>query len=193
LRGYLGVIASLVGATIVKARPFVEIGVPLAHQCDHSGIDRSVSAGLASRGRRAALRNQFTEFGLIRVLPAALYGPKSEAARRPHDHHRDVRTRHNPALPSERANSSNQDRHVMIVPAPPSPRIALFCRCRSSGHASARVNSTLVPQIMSQSSLLAPHTDDRTKLVGCITFNNQLKPPVAFPSARPAHGSNPHN
>ena len=46
--------------------------------------------------------------------------------RRPHDHHRDIRARCNPALRSERANASDQDRHVMIVPAPSSPRIALL-------------------------------------------------------------------
>ena len=58
----------------------------------------------------------------------------------PHAHHRDVRARRNPAQPPERANASDQDRHVMIVPAPPSPRIALlvsslpFARTRFGSH-----------------------------------------------------------
>jgi hypothetical protein len=80
----------------------------------------------------------------------------------------------------------------MIVPAPP-PRIALFCRCRSSGHASARVNSTLVPQIMSQSLLFAPYSHPRNALLGRIAFNNQLKPRVPCPLEWSGHSSNPHS
>jgi hypothetical protein len=34
--------------------------------------------------------------------------------RRPHDHHREVRTRRNPAPPTEPAKGNDQDRHVMI-------------------------------------------------------------------------------
>ena len=41
------------------------------------------------------------------------------------------------------------------------------------------MNSTLVPQIMSQSVLLAPHSDHRNPPVTCITFNNQLTPRVS--------------
>ena len=52
--------------------------------------------------------------------------PSLPVLRRSHDHHRDVRARRNPALPSKCTNASDQDRHVMIVPAPPSPRIALL-------------------------------------------------------------------
>ena len=82
----------------------------------------------------------------------------------------------------------------MIVPAPPSPRIALLVfPCRSPGHASARVNSTLVPQVMAQSSPIVPRSDHRTALAGPITFTNQLKPRVACPSDRPAQGPNRHS
>ena len=35
--------------------------------------------------------------------------------RRPHDHHRAVRTRRNPALSTKPANASDQDRHIMIT------------------------------------------------------------------------------
>ena len=82
----------------------------------------------------------------------------------------------------------------MILPAPPSPRIALLVlslpltRTRS-----AHVKSTLAPQIMSQSVLLAPHSDHRNPPVTCLAFNNQLTPRVALPSAPSAHRSNPHS
>ena len=83
----------------------------------------------------------------------------------------------------------------MILPAPPSPRIALLVlslpltRTRFGTH----VKSTLVPQIMSQSVLSAPHSDHRNPPVTCLAFNNQLTPRVALPSAPSAHRSNPHS
>ena len=82
----------------------------------------------------------------------------------------------------------------MIVHVLPSPRIALFVLSLPlAGHASAHVNSTLVPQIMSQSVLLAPYSDHRNPPVTCITVNNQLTPRLALPSAPSAHRSNPHS
>ena len=59
----------------------------------------------------------------------------------------------------------------MIVHVLPSPRIALFV-----------------------SSLpLAPHSDRHNPPGTRITFNNQLTPRVALPSAPSAHRSNPHS
>ena len=43
LRGYFCVIASLVGGNDRQGATLRRNRVPLAHQCDHSGIDRSVS------------------------------------------------------------------------------------------------------------------------------------------------------
>ena len=40
---------------------------------------------------------------------------------------------------------------------------------------------------MSQSVLLAPHSDHRNPPVTCLAFNNQLTPRVALPSAPSAH------
>ena len=64
--------------------------------------------------------------------------------RRPHDHHRAVRTRRNPALSAKPANASDQDRHLMITSIrSPCLNAGHFCRCRSAEHASARTNSSL--------------------------------------------------
>jgi hypothetical protein len=80
--------------------------------------------------------------------------------RRPHDHHRDVRTGLNPAPPSERAYAGNQDRHIMSLLQKSSSRTAGHVRCcRSVRHTSARANITLLRQI--HASIFMPRSAKR--------------------------------
>jgi len=114
--------------------------------------------------------------------------------RRPHDHHRDIRARRNPALPSERANASDQDRHVMIASLP-SPRLDIgsFRHRRVPAHASARVDTTLALQI---NACIFAHRSAKPSAhapSACDSFKGYLSLRVTSPSARPDQCSNPHS
>jgi hypothetical protein len=104
----------------------------------------------ASRHQRRAAANPRTSLPLLR---------------RPHDHHRAVRTRLNSALSPEPANPSNQDRYVMILAI---RSLCLnpvrFFRCRSAEHVSARVNFfARVTNYRSTVAPLAPRRSSQTR------------------------------
>jgi hypothetical protein len=58
--------------------------------------------------------------------------------RRPHDHHREVRTRRNAAISTKPANASDQDRHVMM------PSLAINDRYQPQELGPAAWNDTVV-------------------------------------------------
>jgi hypothetical protein len=82
----------------------------------------------------------------------------------------------------------------MIVPALPSSRIALFvlslplARTRFGSrkqHARAPNHVSIFP--------VRPYSHPHNALLGCIAFNNQLKPRVPCQLERSVHSSNPHS
>jgi hypothetical protein len=90
--------------------------------------------------------------------PTACTLPSLPVLRRPHDHHREVRARRNPALPSERANASDQDRHVMMSSRPPNYRYPT-----PSCWFAARRSQARIHPLNSQTAALAntPHSPQR--------------------------------
>jgi len=67
--------------------------------------------------------------------------------RRPHAHHREVRARLTPALPSINANRRHQDRHLMTtIAASPLSSTALLSRWSSTGHEYAQLNMPFTNQ-----------------------------------------------
>ena len=61
--------------------------------------------------------------------------------RRPHDHHRVVRTRRNSAPPAEPANASDQDRHVMIASSPINHCCQTYPCWFTARHSQARIHT----------------------------------------------------
>ena len=82
----------------------------------------------------------------------------------------------------------------MIVPAPPSPRIALLVLSLplTRTRFGTREEHARPPNHV---SICTARTAQRPSqsAVTCLAFNNQLTPRVALPSAPSAHRSNPHS
>ena len=109
--------------------------------------------------------------------------------RRPHDHHRALRTRLNPALSPKPANASDQDRHLMMTVHPIAmPQCRSFLSLGSAEHASARANSLLAcNKLPLDRCFLAPRSDHRKSARALHAA--QSPPPLA--SRCPARGTLP--
>ena len=107
-----------------------------------AGFHRIRYYGLLASGKRAENIARARELLTLPIIPVdAIKAANTNAdraantraslplLRRPHDHHRAVRTRRNPALSPKPANASDQDRHLMITSIrSPSHNASRFCR-----------------------------------------------------------------
>jgi len=112
------------------------------------------------------------------LIPTSRKQPSIPALlRRLHDHHREVRTRRNSALPTEPATPSDQDRHIMICPpiAMPQYRFILLAR------AAQRAIHGRAPNQRARSSLVHSQMGHHNASPGCFSPTQSLP---LFPSRR---------
>jgi len=100
--------------------------------------------------------------------------------RRSHDHHRAVPTRRNSALPTELANASDQDRHIMACPSDRQASIAGYFVAAPTRHASARAN---IPRATNHRLTFARSVPRQASQHAACTLHTQQSP--RFPT-RPA-------
>jgi hypothetical protein len=90
--------------------------------------------------------------------------PPMSLLRRPHDHHRDVRAGINAAIPSDRPNGCDQDRHVMTKTSEPRQNAARLVRRFSTGYGAAHPNTEPAPPQSHRSSSRGDVKDRKTAL-----------------------------
>ena len=152
-----------------------------------AGFHRIRYYGLLASGKRAENIARARELLTLPIIPVdAIKAANTNAdraanaraslplLRRPHDHHRAVRTRRNPALSPKPANASDQDRHLMIMSIrSPSLNAGRFCRRRSAEHVLGSHKFFARQQITARSlASLAPKRSSRTR-TACFAPRNR--------------------
>src|SRR5229473_2077685 len=83
-----------------------------------AGFHRIRYYGLLASGKRAENIARARELLMPPILPVEAIKAFLPLLWRPHDHHREVRTRRNSARSTKPANAGTQDRHVMTSSLP---------------------------------------------------------------------------